>query len=417
MKARPRPVISARAASVRRSAIRDLLASARVPGMLSLAGGLPEASTFPRELLAEAAQRQLRTADVLQYATTEGDERLRRHVAQYESVRQQREVDPLDVVITTGSQQALAMLASIVADVGHVIAVPHPCYLGALQTFGSAGLRCHPVDIIDGALDLGRLEAQLQSGLQIQAMYVVANHGNPDGSRLDEATNRRLAALADRWGFWLIEDDPYRELWFDTPPAPSLAAHTANAVSLGSFSKSIAPGLRVGWLVARVDMFAAVVRTKQSLDLHTSTLSQALIAELLDRPDWFARHTDMLRSLYASRRDALVDALTSTFGTRISFGVPTGGMFAWAALDEVDTTDLLPEALAENVCFVPGIEFDAGGAPLGNWLRLSYATIDEQRLGDAVRRLAAAVSRLDAREDRGRSPAHAEVRLEDLTAG
>ena len=254
--------------------------------MLSLAGGLAEASTFPRELLAEAAQRQLRTGDVLQYSTTEGEERLRRHVARYESVRQQREVDALDVVITTGSQQALAMLASIVADVGHAIAVPHPCYLGALQTFGAAGLHCHPVDIIDGELDLDRLDVQLQSGLQIQAMYVVANHGNPDGSRLDEAKNRRLAALADRWGFWLIEDDPYRELWFDTPPAPSLAAYTANAVSLGSFSKSIAPGLRVGWLVASGDLFAAVVRAKQSLDLHTSTLSQVLVAELLDEPDW-----------------------------------------------------------------------------------------------------------------------------------
>jgi 2-aminoadipate transaminase len=367
---------------------------------LSLAGGLPEASTFPRELLAEAAQRQLRTGDVLQYSTTEGEERLRRHVARYESVRQQREVDALDVVITTGSQQALAMLASIVADVGHAIAVPHPCYLGALQTFGAAGLRCHPVDVIDGELDLDRLDVQLQSGLQIQAMYVVANHGNPDGSRLDEAKNRRLAALADRWGFWLIEDDPYRELWFDTPPAPSLAAYTANAVSLGSFSKSIAPGLRVGWLVASGDLFAAVVRTKQSLDLHTSTLSQVLVAELLDEPDWFADHTDMLRSLYASRRSALVDALTSTFGKRISFTVPTGGMFAWAALDGVDTTDLLTEALAENVCFVPGVEFDAGGAPLRSWLRLSYATIDEARLGDAVHRLAIAVHRLDARDAR-----------------
>jgi 2-aminoadipate transaminase len=385
-----------RSASVRRSAIRDLLASARVPGMLSLAGGLPEQSTFPRELLAKAAELRLQTGDVLQYSTTEGDERLREHIAHYETKRQNRVVDPGDVVVTTGSQQALAMLAAIVADAGEIIAVPHPCYLGALQTFQAAGLRSHAVDITGGHLDLDRLEAELVGGLRIKAMYVVANHGNPDGSRLDDATNRRLAALADAWGFWLIEDDPYRELWFDTPPALSLAAHTGNAIALGSFSKSIAPGLRVGWLVASGDAFAAVVRTKQSLDLHTSSLSQALIADVLDHDGWFDSHTARLRSMYSSRRDALVGALVSTFGDRIQFASPSGGMFAWAELTEVDTDALLPAALEEGVCFVPGVEFDSGGGSLTNWLRLSYATVDEERLGEAVRRLSLAVDRRDA---------------------
>ena len=390
------PAVSNRSASVRRSAIRDLLASARVPGMLSLAGGLPEQSTFPRELLSAAAVRRLRTGDVLQYSTTEGDDGLRQHIAEYESQRQQRIVDPLDVVVTTGSQQALAMLATIVGDPGDTIAVPHPCYLGALQTFQAAGLRAHAVGIVDGRLDVDGLEADLIGGARINALYVVANHGNPDGSRLDDATNRRLAGLADAWGFWIIEDDPYRELWFDTPPAPSIAAHSANAIALGSFSKSIAPGLRVGWLVASGDAFAAVVRSKQSLDLHTSSLSQALIADVLDSTGWFDAHTAQLRVMYASRRDALVDALTTTFGDRIRFTPPSGGMFAWAELDDVDTAALLPSALEAGVCFVPGVEFEVGGSSLRNWLRLSYATVDEARLGEAVRRLASAVDRQDA---------------------
>ena len=390
------PAISNRSASVRRSAIRDLLASARVPGMLSLAGGLPEQSTFPRELLSTAAVRRLATGEVLQYSTTEGDDGLRQYIAEYESQRQQRIVDPLDVVVTTGSQQALAMLATIVGDPGDTIAVPHPCYLGALQTFQAAGLRAHAVGIVDGRLDVDGLEADLIGGARINALYVVANHGNPDGSRLDDATNRRLAALADAWGFWIIEDDPYRELWFDTPPAPSIAAHSPNAIALGSFSKSIAPGLRVGWLVASGDAFAAVVRSKQSLDLHTSSLSQALIADVLDNSGWFDAHTAQLRVMYASRRDALVDALTTTFGDRIRFTPPSGGMFAWAELDDVDTAALLPSALEAGVCFVPGVEFEVGGSSLRNWLRLSYATVDEARLGEAVRRLASAVDRQDA---------------------
>ena len=390
------PAVSNRSASVRRSAIRDLLASARVPGMLSLAGGLPEQSTFPRELLSAAAVRRLATGEVLQYSTTEGDDGLRQHIAEYESQRQQRIVDPLDVVVTTGSQQALAMLATIVGDPGDTIAVPHPCYLGALQTFQAAGLRAHAVGVVDGRLDVDGLEADLIGGARINALYVVANHGNPDGSRLDDATNRRLAGLADAWGFWIIEDDPYRELWFDTPPAPSIAAHSPNAIALGSFSKSIAPGLRVGWLVASGDAFAAVVRSKQSLDLHTSSLSQALIADVLDNSGWFDAHTAQLRVMYASRRDALVDALTTTFGDRIRFTPPSGGMFAWAELDDVDTAALLPSALEAGVCFVPGVEFEVGGSSLRNWLRLSYATVDEARLGEAVRRLASAVDRQDA---------------------
>src|SRR4051812_44342669 len=166
----PQPAISSRSASVRRSAIRDLLASARMPGMLSLAGGLPEQSTFPRELLSAAAVRRLNTGEVLQYSTTEGDEGLRQHIAAYESQRQARIVDANDVIVTTGSQQALAMLASIIGDPGDVITVPHPCYLGALQTFQAAGLRAHPINVADGRLDLDRLEAELRAGAPIKAL-------------------------------------------------------------------------------------------------------------------------------------------------------------------------------------------------------------------------------------------------------
>jgi 2-aminoadipate transaminase len=227
-------------------------------------------------------------------------------------------------------------------------------------------------------------------------MYVVANHGNPDGSRLDEAANRRLAALAETWGFWVVEDDPYRELWFDTPPSPALPAYTSNAITLGSFSKTIAPGLRVGWLAASGDLRNALVRLKQAADLHTSSLSQAVIADLLDAPGWFDQHTEMLRELYASRRDSLSASLTATFGSRIRFTPPTGGMFAWAELDRVDTSALLAASLPKGVCFVPGAEFEAGGGSLSSWLRLSYATLSADQLAEGVRRVAAGVAELDA---------------------
>ena len=387
------PSISNRAASVRSSAIRDLLARARTPGMLSMAGGLPDPASFPNALLAESARAIFAGgADALQYGPSEGENRLRDHISLIELSRHGHVVDPASILITTGSQQALTMAATVLADPGDVIAVSHPCYLGALQTFALTGLRAHPVLVHDGYLDLDRLEHDLRRGVRVKALYVVANHGNPDGHRIGDAENQRLAAIADHWGIWIVEDDPYRELWFDTPPVLALAAHTQNVISLGSFSKTVAPGLRVGWLAASTVALAALVRTKQSSDLHTSSVSQALIVGLLDRPNWFAEHTEMLRAVYATRRDALCSALTAEFGERIIFERPTGGMFAWARLEGIDTMALLDAAVAGGVCFVPGGEFESGGPSLDDWLRLSFATLNESQLTEAVHRLAQTTS-------------------------
>jgi 2-aminoadipate transaminase len=374
-----------------------------MPGMLSMAGGLPDATSFPHAELAAIAQEVLDAGPgVLQYATSEGDEHLRAHIAQIDRDRHGRVVDPDTVLITTGSQQGLTMAATVLADAGDVIAVPHPCYLGALQTFAVAGLRTHPVAADGDRLDLDGLERDLRAGLRVRAMYVVANHGNPDGQRLRAADNARLAALADHWGFWLLEDDPYRELWFDTPPAPGLSTHTSAVISLGSFSKTVAPGLRVGWLHATGEALQALVRTKQSADLHTSSVSQALITGLLETPGWLADHTQQLRTRYASRAEALESGLRAAFDDHITVARPSGGMFAWACLHDVDTTALLDIAVDNGVCFVPGPEFDAGGAGLDDWLRLSFATLDEHQLGEAVDRLARSVAEL-RRARRGRS--------------
>jgi 2-aminoadipate transaminase len=288
----------------------------------------------------------------------------------------------------------LAMAATVLADPGDVIAVPHPCYMGALQTFTIAGLRTHPVAARGDRLDLDTFERELRAGLNVRAMYVVSNHGNPDGLRLDAAAKARLAALADHWGFWLLEDDPYRELWFETPPVPGLSTQTNNVISLGSFSKTVAPGLRVGWLHAGGEALRAFVRTKQSADLHTSSVSQALIIGLLDRPGWFAGHTAMLRWRYALRAEALYSRLRAAFGDRLTASRPGGGMFVWARLHDVDTAALLEVAVANGVCFVPGPEFDAGGTDLDDWLRLSFATLDEAHIDEAVARLARSVREL-----------------------
>lgn len=380
-------LLSRRVQAARSSVIRDLLKVVEQPGMLSLAGGLPAPESFPVDRMRAAVDRVLGAstglASPLQYGPTEGVGPLRDWVAAQAGATQEQ------VVITTGSQQALDLLAHALCDPGDEVVVEHPAYLGALQALEAAGARLVPVTSDTHGIRVDELAERLAAGLRPKACYVAPNFQNPTGATLALERRGALAELADRYGFVVIEDDPYRELRFRGTQLPQVRTFGANVVSLGSTSKVLAPGLRVGWLVAPTWLVPAVVRLKQGRDLHTSSLSQWLAHDVLTDDAFLAGHRPVLASLYAERCDALCAALTARLGDGVSFDRPEGGMFVWARLAGVDTTALLPVAAAGGVAFVPGSAFhlDGGGA---EHARLSFATLDPAGLDEAVRRLAAA---------------------------
>jgi 2-aminoadipate transaminase len=378
------------------SAIRDLLALTSAPEVLSLAGGLPAVETFPTQRLADASARlfDLDPGSSLQYATTEGHAGLRAWVAAREQERSGVACDADDVVVTSGSQQALLLCALALCEQGDVVVTDDPGYVGGLQAFAAAGARLVGVPVDEGGLDVDHLARRLADGLRPVACYTVSTFQNPGGATMGEDRRRALAALADRYGFVVVDDDPYADLWFDRPPPAPVRAHTTMTAHLGSASKIVAPGLRVGWAVAPPELRSALVRLKQAADLQAPTLGQALLAELFADSQWFESHLAMLRTTYAARADALVDALVSRFGDRLAVRSPGGGLFVWASfLDGTDTEALLPVALRHGVGFVPGGAFAVDATHAGA-LRLSFATNPPHRLAEAVDRLYAATTDL-----------------------
>ena len=384
-------LLSRRVRAARSSVIRDLLKVVEQPDVLSLAGGLPAPESFPVARMREAAERVLGAStglsSPLQYGPTEGVAPLRAWVADQVggAVADQ-------VVMTTGSQQALDLLAHALCDPGDVVVVEHPAYLGAIQAFEAAGAAIEPVPADEHGIRVDALAAMLAGGrVRPKACYVAPNFQNPTGATLALDRRRALGELADRHGFVVIEDDPYRELRFRGEHLPAVRTFGANVVTLGSTSKVLAPGLRVGWLVAPEWLVGPAVRLKQARDLHTPSLSQWLAHDVLTDEQFLVGHRRVLAAIYAERCEALCAALRDQLGDRVAFVEPDGGMFVWATLAGVDTTALLPVAAANGVAFVPGGAFHLDGTG-ADQARLSFATLGPDGLREAVARLVAALT-------------------------
>ncbi len=392
--------LSTAARAVRGSAIRDLLALTARPEVISLAGGLPAADLMPRDRIAAATAAALTTPAALQYGETAGAAGLREVLAAQESGRCARPVRAADVVVTSGSQQALDLVARAVLDPGDPVVVEDPAYVGALQVFQAAGAALHPVPLDGDGMRVDELEAMLRAGLRPRLVHTVATFHNPRGVTLAAGRRIRLAALADRYGFLVVEDDPYGLLAFDGdgdgsgsgggngggPPAP-VAAHGDRVVRLGSASKVLAPALRVGWLHGPPEVVAAVERLKQCTDLCTSSLTQAVTADLLADTAWFAAHLRTVRAALAGRAAAFTGAVAAHL-PGVTCSTPTGGMFCWLEFPAgTDTGALLPRALEGGVGFVPGAAF-AVGTPRPSGARCCYASHPEPVIVEAVRRLA-----------------------------
>jgi len=383
-----------RLSGVASSPVRDLLALIDRPEVISFAGGLPAPELFDLDGLRAAFDRVLSTPGGrrhLQYAPTEGNPDLRAQVAD-RMTRRGLPTTADDLLVTTGSQQALTLVAAALLDPGAVVAVEEPTYLAALQCFQLAGARLVPVRSDPDGIDPDALADVLERH-RPRLLYLVPTFANPTGRTLTAARRRAVAELTAGYGTWVVEDDPYGELRYRGSAVSALAALAAadNVLHLGSFSKIAAPGLRLGWVRSPAALRPALTVAKQAADLHTSTIDQAAAAAYLAATDLDA-HVRGLRDAYRARRDAMIAAMPATAPPGSTWTDPDGGMFTWLRLPgRVDTAALLPGALRRDVAYVPGAPFYAA-APDPATLRLSFTTHTPAEITEGMRRLAAVLN-------------------------
>jgi 2-aminoadipate transaminase len=375
------------------SPVRELLALTERPGVISFAGGLPAPELFDVAGLRDAFVEAL-APDVggrsLQYSTTEGDPALRRLVAARLTGRGLA-TDPDDLLITSGSQQALTLIATLMLDPGDRVLVEEPSYLAALQCFKLARAVCVPVPCDDDGLDPAALPALLaEHGPKL--LYTTPTFHNPTGRTLPLDRRRSVASIAAEAGVWIVEDDPYGELRYAGEPVPAIASLPEAAdhvLAISTLSKVAAPGLRLGWVRAPRELLGPLTIAKQAVDLHSSTVAQVAAAIWLERCDLDA-HISGLRAEYGRRRDALLGGLAGALPAGSTHNRPDGGMFVWARLPTGwDASEWLPRALERDVAYVPGEHFFSG-PPDRATLRLSFTTHGPDEIALGLERLAAA---------------------------
>jgi len=373
-----------RAERLNPSTIREILKVTERPGIISLAGGLPSADTFPVAAMRSATERVLRDTprEALQYAASEGFAPLREWVAA-EMGTHGLKVEPTQVLITTGSQQGLDLVGKVLIDPGSRVAVESPTYLGALQAFSPYEAEFVPVE----GDDEGPLPDALNGARGSRFVYLLPNFQNPSG--LCVSAQRRLALVqrAAELQLPIVEDNPYGDLWFDEPPPPPLSASAGEgAIYLGSFSKVLAPGLRLGYVIAPQELYPKLLQAKQAADLHTPGFNQRVVHEVI-KDGFLTQHVPTIRARYKAQRDAMDTALKVHMPAGCRWNRPVGGMFFWVRLPaHIDATALLPQAVEAGMAYVPGATFfpDSNAPGRQNTLRLSFVTATPAQIDTAV---------------------------------
>jgi len=397
-----------RLSQVETSAIRELFKLLGQPGIISFAGGFPDSALFDVEGIRAASERALQhdPAAALQYGATEGYQPLREQLAALMAGKGVQGLAPDQLIVTTGSQQALDLIGKTLISPGDKVIVEGPTFLATIQCFRLYGAELISAPIDADGVDVQRLEALIAEH-RPKFVYLVPTFGNPSGALLSLERRRRVLELALRTQTLIVEDDPYGDLYFDAAPPPSLLALSAELpgsrdclVHCGSLSKVLSPGLRIGWLVATPELLAKAVMCKQFSDAHTSTFAQATAAQYLQGGRLGATLA-RVRQVYAERAQAMGAALRSELGAAIDFVPPQGGLFIWARLTgqgrasgagavPADGAALAQRAIAQGVAFVPGQPFYAS-QPDPATLRLSFATVGLERIREGVARLARAL--------------------------
>ncbi len=383
---------SRRVEGLKSSAIRELLRVVNRPEVISFAGGLPAPELFPTEMLERLSTELFRSRDAqeaLQYGETDGVPALRRRILD-RAPFPPGAFGKDGVLVTHGSQQGLDLAAKLFLDPGDEVLVESPAYVGALQAFRFFGARVTFLPCDRDGVNPEALRGALRRGPKL--VYLTPTFQNPSGVCYPGPRRLEVAEVLRDSGTVLLEDDPYREIWFDEPPPPPIAAalDPARRVYMGSFSKIAVPGLRVGYLLGPEPLVRRFALAKQPTDLHTNSLGQHLLVRLLAEPG-FEDHVAELRRVYRARRDVLDAALARSLEGRLSWRRPTGGLFLWARLlGAGDAASLLVRSLREGLAFVPGGEFHAEGQGRDT-LRLNFSHSSEERLVEGVARLARAV--------------------------
>lgn len=374
----PERLLAQRMAAVTPSFIREILKVARQPGIISFAGGLPDPNHFPVAALKEAVTALLdkEGATALQYGPSEGDLQLRQWIATRYRQRQQLEVAPEQILITNGAQQALDLLGKVLVDEGDGVLIEEPGYLGALQALSLYRPRFLPLPLQEEGPDLACLEQHLEHA-RPKLFYTTPNFQNPTGLSYSNERRRAVAQLLTGHETLLIEDDPYGDLRFaGSEPLSFQQLRPEQTVLLGSFSKTIAPSLRVGWLVAPAWLMPRLVIAKQAADLHTSGLNQRLLVRYLQQHD-YAAHVNTITRHYRQQMATMQQAIACHFPAELAVTRPAGGMFLWATLDARHSArQLFERSIARGVAFVPGHPFYVNRSD-SNTLRLNFTNSDD----------------------------------------
>lgn len=391
------------------SAVRELLKLTEKPEIISFAGGLPAPDVFPVEEFAAACDRVLHVhgAQALQYGTTEGYMPLREMIARHTG-RYGIDITPENVMITSGSQQALDLIGKVFINRGDRVLVEEPTYLGALQAWNAYGAEYVTVPMDKDGMIPEALEAALRSGPKF--IYVLPNFQNPTGVTLSYERRIKLIDLADRYGVPIIEDDPYGQLRYEGEHIKSVvtldnefrkngdSGYRGNVIYLSTFSKTLAPGIRLAWVVAPPEVIRKVVQAKQGADLHTSTFNQVVAYEV-GHGGFLDRHIMTIRKVYGERRNLMLDAMDEFFPHEVSWTKPKGGLFLWGTMPEkLNSADVLKRAIEQNVAFVPGTPFYAtGGGANTMRINFSFATPEKmligiERLGKVLREMVSEIA-------------------------
>lgn len=389
--------------NVETSAIRELFKLLGKPGIISFAGGFPDSAMFDVDGITQSSQKALQenAGMALQYGATEGFGPLREQLAAFMATKGAKDVAPEQLIVTTGSQQALDLLGKCMVSPGDKVIVEGPTFLATIQCFRLYGAEVISAPVDGNGVIVEELE-KLIAEHQPKLVYLIPTFGNPSGATLSLERRKRVLELAVKYQTLVVEDDPYGDLYFDAPPPASLLALSPEVpgsrewlAHCGSLSKVLSPGLRIGWLIANPELLAKAVMCKQFSDAHTSTFAQATAAQYLQAghmPATLAK----VRKVYASRAKAMMDALRSELGDAVAFTEPQGGLFLWVRLTGkggklADANELAKRAIEQGVAFVPGAPFFSQNPDVST-LRLSFATADEDKIREGVARLAKALN-------------------------
>jgi 2-aminoadipate transaminase len=388
------------------SVIRELLKLTEQPDIISFGGGLPAPEVFPLKEFREACNYVLDHfgPQSLQYSTTEGYRPLREMIARH-NARFSVEVDADNILITSGSQQALDFIGRLFINRGDYIVVESPTYLGALQAWNAYGAQYIAVRADEHGMIVDELEAALRIGPKF--IYILPNFQNPGGSTLSLERRKKLVEIADKYGVPIIEDDPYGQLRYEGDHIPSVVSldsefrgpngghYSGNVIYLSTFSKLLAPGLRLAWVIAPPEVIRKLVMAKQAADLHTSSFNQYVAFEVA-KGGFLDEHVKVIRATYKERRDVMIEMMEEMFPAGVTWRKPQGGMFLWGILPEgMDAADVLKRAIAKKVAFVPGEAFHPTGGGK-NTMRLNFSYSSPDTIREGITRLGTALKELIA---------------------